>query len=98
MKIHLRTHGPVDAYLTPTDVLQRLRVNARTLYRLMGEGHLPAVRIGRQWRVRPSDFDLWVRRQSTAAGATTEPEVASSARGQHHGITTTARPATESGI
>ena len=98
MKIHFRSHMPVEAYLTPTDVLQRLRVNSRTLYRLMGEGQLPAVRIGRQWRVRPSDFDLWLRRQSTATGVITEPELAASARGQHHGITATARPAVEPGI
>ena len=90
MKTHIRSHVPVEAYLTPSDVLDRLRVNARTLYRLMGEGNLPAVRIGRQWRVRPSDFDLWLQRQSSVAGATTEPELADGTQGQDHGITATA--------
>ncbi|MEI6669738.1 MAG: helix-turn-helix domain-containing protein [Acidobacteriota bacterium] len=64
MALHQHTHPPTEAFLTPTEVLRTLRVNARTLYRLMSEGTLPAVRIGRQWRVRPRDFELWLRRQA----------------------------------
>jgi excisionase family DNA binding protein len=48
------------AFLTTSDVLQQLRVNARTVYRLIREGDLPAVRVGRQWRVRRTDFDAWL--------------------------------------
>jgi excisionase family DNA binding protein len=86
----LRHQVPVRAFMTPVEVLKRLRVNARTLYRLMGEGSLPAVRIGRQWRVRPSDFDLWLRRQAYDAGVTTAPGLAVGTRGHDHGTTTTA--------
>lgn len=50
--------------LTPTEVLGCLRVNVRTVYRLMRTGDLPAVRVGRQWRVRRSDLDSWLRRQA----------------------------------
>jgi excisionase family DNA binding protein len=50
--------------LTPTEVLGCLRVNVRTVYRLMRTGVLPAVRVGRQWRVRRSDLDSWLRRQA----------------------------------
>jgi excisionase family DNA binding protein len=77
--------------MTPAEVLKRLRVNARTLYRLMKKGSLPAVRIGRQWRVRPSDFDLWLRRQSFDAGVTTAPGLAIGTRGHNHGNTDIAR-------
>jgi excisionase family DNA binding protein len=52
-----------DPFLTPAEVLARLRVNVKTFYRLIGRGELPAVRIGRQWRVRPHDLETWLRRQ-----------------------------------
>jgi excisionase family DNA binding protein len=60
-----------ESFLTPTEVLARLRVNVKTFYRLIGEGELPAVRIGRQWRVRPSDLESWLR--GRASGANLEP-------------------------
>lgn len=52
--------------LTTDDVLGYLRVNARTVYRLIKDGSLPAVRIGRQWRIRRSDLDAWLDGQRTA--------------------------------
>jgi excisionase family DNA binding protein len=53
--------------LTTDDVLGYLRINARTVYRLIRTGELPAVRIGRQWRIRRSDLDTWLDRQRPAA-------------------------------
>jgi len=95
MKHHIRSYFPAEAYMTPGDVRQRLRVNSRTVYRLMGEGQLPAVRIGRQWRVHPSDFDLWLRRHSTAPAVIADPELDGGAQGQPHQISATTRPPTE---
>ena len=63
-----------DPFMTPSEVLMRLRVNVKTLYRLIGTGELPAVRIGRQWRVRPHDLETWLRRHES--GATLGPEPA----------------------
>ena len=48
--------------LTPTEVIAYLRVDVRTVYRLMRTGDLPAMRVGRQWRVRRTDLDSWLRR------------------------------------
>ena len=62
-----------DPFLTPSEVLMRLRVNVKTLYRLIGTGELPAVRIGRQWRVRPLDLESWLRRHESGAHPGTEP-------------------------
>ena len=62
-----------DPFLTPSEVLMRLRVNVKTLYRLIGTGELPAVRIGRQWRVRPHDLESWLRRHESGATLGTEP-------------------------
>ncbi len=54
-------------FLTTEELLGYLRVNARTVYRLIHEGNLPAVRIGRQWRVRRGDLDAWLNRQRAGA-------------------------------
>jgi len=52
--------GTAVPFLTPSEVLAQLRVNIKTLYRLIGDGELPAVRVGRQWRVRPHDLEAWL--------------------------------------
>lgn len=56
-----RPAGPDDASacLTYTAAAARLHVSTRTLQRLVGAGSVPAVRIGRSVRFRPSDLDAW---------------------------------------
>ncbi len=49
--------------MTTEDVLSYLRINARTVYRLIREGDLRAVRVGRQWRVRRQDLERFVAAQ-----------------------------------
>jgi excisionase family DNA binding protein len=56
----------LDVFLTTEDVLSYLRVNARTVYRLIHAGELPAVRVGRQWRVRRRDLDRFIAAQRIA--------------------------------
>ena len=56
--------GPgAQALLTTEEVLAYLKITPRTIYRLIRNGELPAVRIGRQWRFRRRDLDAWVERQ-----------------------------------
>jgi excisionase family DNA binding protein len=55
--------------MTTEEVIGYLRVNARTVYRLIQTGDLPAVRVGRQWRVRRGDLDGWLERSRTALPA-----------------------------
>ena len=57
----------IAAFLTTEEVLSCLKVNPRTIYRLIKTGELPAVRIGRQWRFRRADLDEWIDRQRTTA-------------------------------
>ena len=61
-----------ETFLTTDDVLGYLRVNLRTVYRLIKAGKIPAVRVGRQWRFRKSDIDAWLesQRAGRAAGGT----------------------------
>jgi len=55
-----------DVFLTTEEVLEYLQVNLRTVYRLIKAGKIPAVRVGRQWRFRKADIDLWLEGQQTA--------------------------------
>jgi excisionase family DNA binding protein len=56
-----------DTFLTTDEVLEYLQVNLRTVYRLIKAGKLPAIRVGRQWRFRPSDIDAWLESQRARA-------------------------------
>ena len=62
-----------DSFLTTEEVLEYLQVNLRTVYRLIRLGKLPAVRVGRQWRFRRQDLDLWLRRNRGADGPAVTP-------------------------
>jgi len=57
-----RRRSEAPAFMTTEEVIDFLRVNARTLYRLIQTGGLPAVRVGRQWRFRRSDLEVWLTR------------------------------------
>ena len=58
-----------DVFLTTEEVLEYLQVNLRTVYRLIKAGKIPAVRVGRQWRFRKADIDLWLEGQQTMSPA-----------------------------
>ena len=51
-----------SAFLTTEEVMAILRVNTRTIYRLIRAKDIPAVRVGRQWRFRRSDLEVWLGR------------------------------------
>ncbi|MCJ7672706.1 MAG: excisionase family DNA-binding protein [Acidimicrobiia bacterium] len=45
-----------------------LRVSSMTVYRLIKAGDLPAVRVGRSFRVRDTDVDGYLASRFTQAG------------------------------
>jgi excisionase family DNA binding protein len=53
--------------MTTSEVLRYLRVTPRTVYRLIREGDLPAVRMGGRWRFRRVDIEAWLERQRQVA-------------------------------
>src|SRR5918993_2288749 len=57
-----------EGFLTTEEVLEYLQVNLRTVYRLIKAGKIPAVRVGRQWRFRKRDIDVWLETQRPRAG------------------------------
>ena len=52
-----------DQLLTAAEVADELRVSTMTVYRLIKGGELPAVRVGRNYRVRRSDLDQYLESQ-----------------------------------
>ena len=53
------------ALLTLDEAASILSLSPRTLSRLLRNGEIPTVRIGRLVRVRTSDLHSWVERQAT---------------------------------
>jgi excisionase family DNA binding protein len=51
------------AFLTTKEVARYLRVNQYTVYRLVAQKKLPAVKIGSQWRFKRSVLEEWLARQ-----------------------------------
>lgn len=52
-----------DHLLTAAEVADELRVSTMTIYRLIRSGELPAVRVGRNYRVRSSDLERYLSSQ-----------------------------------
>lgn len=51
----------VDEILTLKELASYLKVNPRTVYRLLADGKLPAFRVGHAWRFRRAEVDAWAR-------------------------------------
>jgi excisionase family DNA binding protein len=57
-----------SSFVTVAEVARQLRVSNMTVYRLIQAGHLPAVRVGRSYRIRDVDVDRYLADQYTQAG------------------------------
>jgi excisionase family DNA binding protein len=55
-------------FVTVGEVANLLRVSNMTVYRLVQAGQLPAIRVGRSYRIREDDVDKYLSAQYTEAG------------------------------
>ena len=55
-------------FLTVQEVADLMRVSTMTVYRIIKSGELPAVRVGRSFRVRDVDVDGYLQSRYTQAG------------------------------
>lgn len=55
-------------FLTVAEVALMMRVSKMTVYRLVHGGDLPAVRVGRSFRVREEDANEYIRKSFYDAG------------------------------
>ena len=55
-------------FLTVAEVAEMMRVSKMTVYRLVHSGELPAVRVGRSFRVHESAISAYLNSSTYAAG------------------------------
>ncbi len=55
-------------FLTVAEVAKRLRVSNMTVYRLVNSGQLPAVRVGRGYRIREDDVRKYLEERYMDTG------------------------------
>jgi excisionase family DNA binding protein len=60
--------GEAVRFRTVSEVAALLRVSNMTVYRLINSGELPAVRIGRSFRLPAADVDQYVAQRLYKAG------------------------------
>lgn len=67
--------SPEDEFLTTEEVAKRLRVHPTTILRRLGAvddqdpSRIPAVRVGRVWRIPRREFEEWLARSSKSSSA-----------------------------
>jgi excisionase family DNA binding protein len=58
---------PDDRLLTVAEVADTMRVSNMTIYRLIKSGDLPALRVGKNYRIRHSDVERFLAERSVNA-------------------------------
>jgi excisionase family DNA binding protein len=63
-------HGDISdvKFLTVAEVAAMMRVSKMTVYRIVHGGDLPAVRVGRSFRVTEDDVNEYLRKSFYSAG------------------------------
>ncbi len=56
------------AVLTIREVAELLKVDAKTVYRLVRGRRLPGFKVAGTWRFKNTDLDQWIERQKEAVG------------------------------
>ena len=51
------------ALITVREIAEQLRVSPRTVYRLCRSGQLPAIKVGKEWRIDRADLDRFLARK-----------------------------------
>ena len=49
-------------FLTLDEVAAILRISNSTVYKLIHNLNLPALKVGKQWRVKTDHFEIWLNR------------------------------------
>lgn len=58
--------------LTTNQVQNLLQVDRTTIYRMVENGRLPAIRVGKQWRFSRADIERWLQMQSVSPSSPAE--------------------------
>ena len=55
--------------MTVEELANYLRVTKKTIYRLLEQGNIPAMKVGRQFRFNKASIDKWMQRNSRESKA-----------------------------
>ena len=55
--------GDGASLLTVAEVASAMRISTMTVYRLIKSGELPAIRVGKNYRIRESDMDRYLEQR-----------------------------------
>jgi excisionase family DNA binding protein len=56
-----RNDDTSEQLLDSTDIAQFLKINPKTLQSMARSGQIPAIRVGKLWRLLKSDIEKWLR-------------------------------------
>lgn len=62
----------MDTLLTVKEVAAMLRVSAQTLYKMLEQGGIPAVKVGSQWRFEREKVRAWLEGQGASSNTNTD--------------------------
>lgn len=51
----------IETWLSVEQIAHHLGLSKETVYRWLEKGKIPAHRVGKQWRFKPSEVDAWVQ-------------------------------------
>jgi excisionase family DNA binding protein len=54
--------------LTVREVAEAMRVSTMTVYRLIRAGHIPAIRVGKHFRIREADLGTYLEARMVRGG------------------------------
>ena len=54
----------IQNLLTAKEVAKLLRLSPQTLYKMLNDGNVPAIRVGNQWRFEHESLKTWITRQA----------------------------------
>jgi excisionase family DNA binding protein len=54
----------LDEIMTLEEMAKYLKIGKSTLYNMVREGKIPAMKIANQWRFRKEDIDRWLKEQN----------------------------------
>lgn len=60
-EVTMSTSAQTDELLTIAEVATYLKLSRRTAWRWCKSGHLPAIKVGHQWRIAKSDLENFIR-------------------------------------
>ena len=58
----MECHSGIKDLLKPIDVSKRLQISRSFTYKLLATGQIPAVRLGKAYRIRPMDLDAYIQK------------------------------------